>query len=153
MVKFPLFNMRSFFEDKRWIIFISLLGLGSLILLSVGLRDIPFRDGLSFGGNQIVNIRSVPINIINSIVEVPFWMQVSVSAIFILMFVLIGWLMTPEWRKRMIRIAIRAGLTYWALYIIFKRYRDLLAGLNLNQAADNSGLASASAGDTLPAFA
>ena len=53
----------------------------------------------------------------------------------------------------MIRIAIRAGLTYWALYIIFKRYRDLLAGLDLNPGArNNSGLTSASA-DALPAFA
>jgi len=145
--------MRSFFENKRWVIFLSLLGLGALILLSVGLRDIPFRGGQSFGRNQIGDFRYVPANIINSIVEIPIWMQLSVWAIFVLMFVLIGFLMTPEWRKRLIRIVIRVGVTYWGLYILFTRYRDLLAGMGLNPGAMNAGSSlPASTGDAPPEF-
>jgi hypothetical protein len=133
--------MRSFFENKRWVIFLSLLGLGALIALSVGLRDMPFRDAQSFGRNQIGEIRHIPIAIINSIVEVPFWTQVSAWAIFTLMFVLIGLLLSPEMRKRLIKIAIRAAVTYWGLYILFTRYHEALAqmALNLNSAGNSSG--------------
>lgn len=146
--------MRSFLENKRWVIFLSLLGLGALILLSVGLRDIPFRDGQTFyGGNQIGDFRYVPGAIVNSIVEVPFWTQLSVWAIFILMFVLIGLLMTPEWRKRLIKIAIRVAVIYWGLYIVFVRYRDILVEMGINAGALNAANSTgASTGNTPPEF-
>ena len=140
--------MRSFLENKRWVIFISLLGLGALIMLSVGLRDMPFRDGQSFERNQIGDVKRIPAAIINSIVEVPFWTQLSVWAIFVLMFALIGLLMTPEWRWRLIKTAIRVAVIYWGLYILFTRYQEMLAKMALNLA--DAGNSSSSTANTLP---
>jgi hypothetical protein len=145
--------MHPFFEHKRWVILFSLLGLGALIVLSSGLRDIPFREAQSFGRNQIGDFRYVPANIVNSIVEVPFAMQLSVWVIFILMFVLLGLLMTPEWRRRLIKIAIRVAVIYWGLYLLFVRYRDMLVEMGVNAAAVNAGNASASStGNAPPEF-
>lgn len=145
--------MRPFFEHKRWVVFLSLLGLGALILLSVGLREIPFREAQSFGRNQIRDFRYIPVNVIRSIIEVPFWMQLTVWGIFILMFVLLGLLMTPEWRKRLIRIVIRVAVTYWALFILITRYRDMLVGMGISPAVQNGNTASSSNSTAPPVFA
>jgi hypothetical protein len=43
--------------------------------------------------------------------------------------VLIGVLLSPEMRKRFIRLFIRMAFTYWALYFFLTRYGDSLAAL------------------------
>lgn len=145
--------MRSLLENKRLVIVISVLTLGVLMLLSRGLHDIPFREGQSFAQGSS-RLRAVPIQIVNTIIEIPLLAQVSLWAIVLSMFALIGLLMTPEWRKRLIRIVIRVGVTYWALYIVFMRYREMLAEMGMDANTSNGGgPASASTGGAVPAFA
>jgi len=146
--------MRSVFEHKLWVIFLSLLGLGALTMLAVGLRDLSFRDGQSFfGGNQIGDVRTLPAAIARSIGEVPFLTQLTMWGIFVLMFVLLALLMSPEWRKRLIRIVIRVAVIYWALYIVFTRYGEMLAEMGVDpQAGNGAAPVSASADGGPPAF-
>lgn len=139
--------MRTIFEQKRVLILTSLISLGALIVLSVGLRDIPFRDAQSFEQDQIRDYRHVPLTIITSIMEIPFATQLAMWAIFLLMFVFIGLLLSPEMRKRLIKIAIRTAIIYWALYILFTRYQEMLTQLALNL---NPANASDSASGTVP---
>lgn len=132
--------MRSFLENKRWILIISVLGLGALTVLAIGLNDVPFRDAQTFRReNDAGNLRTVSLSFMNSIVDIPFWEQLSVWLLFIVMGVLIGMLLSPELRKRLVMIIIRVGITYWALYIVFTRYREMLAQMGLNPNTARSG--------------
>jgi hypothetical protein len=145
--------MRSLLNNKRLVIAISILTLGVLVLLSRGLHDIPFREGQSFA-TESGRIRAVPIQIVESMTSIPLGMVVSMWAILFFIIILVGLLMTPEWRKRLIRAVIRAGITYWALYIVFTRYREMLAEMGVDPTAmEDGGIASASTGQAPPAFA
>lgn len=145
--------MRSLFENKRLVIVISVLTLGVLVLLARGLHDIPFREGQSFVQERD-RLRAVPIQIVNTISEIPILAQVSMWVVVLCIMFLIGMFMNAEWRKRLIRIAIRVGVTYWALYIVFTRYREMLIEMGVDpDALANNELASAATGDSPPAFA
>lgn len=145
--------MRSLFENKRLVIAISVLTLGVLVLLARGLHDIPFREGQSFVQER-TRLRDVPILIANTITSIPIQAQVSMWVVVLCIMVLIGMFMNAEWRKRLIRIAIRVGVTYWALYIVFTRYREMLIDMGVDpDALARNEIASAAAGDPPPAFA
>jgi hypothetical protein len=144
--------MRSLLENKRLVIVISVLTLVVLMLLARGLHDLPFREGQSFA-QQSTRLRDVPIQIVNAITEIPFMVQISMWVVVLSILVLLGLLMNAEWRKRLIRIVIRVGLTYWALYIVFMRYREMLAEMGADAAAlNNSAVSTASTGAAPPAF-
>lgn len=144
--------MRSLLENKRLVIFISVLTLGVLVLLSRGLHDLPFREGQSFA-QESSRLRAVPIQIVNTITEIPLLAQISMWAVVLSILALIGLLMNAEWRKRLIRIVIRVGVTYWALYLVFMRYREMLVEMGVDAAAmNNNGLITASTGEAPPAF-
>lgn len=122
--------MRSFLENKRLILVLSILALGALTVLAIGLGNIPFRDAQDFGtvigrGNPGIAAQGL----LNSIVEIPFWQSVAVWLLFLIMIILIGALLSPELRKRLIMNIIRVAVIYWAIYIVAKRYRDELLQL------------------------
>jgi uncharacterized membrane protein len=145
--------MQSLLNNKRLVIAVSVLTIGVMVLLSRGLHDIPFREGQTFAADSN-RIRAVPIQIIDSMTSIPPGLTIGMWAIVFCMMVLIGMLMTPEWRKRLIRAVIRAGLTYWALYIAFTRYREMLAEMGIDAASlANGGIDPASTGQTPPPFA
>ena len=122
------------------------------MLLSRGLHDLPFREGQSFA-QESDRLRSVPIQIVNTITEIPLLTQISMWAVVLSILGLLGLLMNAEWRKRLIRIVIRVGLTYWALYIVFMRYREMLLEMGVDAAAlGGNGLAAASTGEAPPPF-
>ena len=138
--------MRSLLESKRLILVLSILALGALTVLAVGLSDVPFRGAQTFRREE--NARApgaVPQNLINSMVDIPLWQQISLLLLILIMIVLISALLSPELRKRLILIIIRVGITYWAFYIVFTRYRDMLMQMGLNPSLQQAGGASTSA--------
>jgi len=145
--------MRSFFEKRIWVIVLSVLALGALTVLAVGLRDVSFRGAQAFGRDEAGATRSPPFNLIDSVLAIPPQKQLVVWVLFVLMFVLIGMVLSPELRKRLIRMAIRVAVTYWALYILFTRYRDVLARIILNPNSAEGDSASASNAALPPEFA
>lgn len=145
--------MRSLLDNKRLVILISLLTLGVMVWLAQGLHDLPFLEGQTFAVG-IERLRAIPIQNIGSMTGVPLEMIISMWTIVACVVVLIGLLLTPEWRKRFFRIVIRVGLTYWALFIVFTRVREMLAEMGGNPITINSdGLATDTAGTAPPAFA
>ena len=119
--------MRSFFENKRLILILSILALGALTMLAIGLSDIPFREAQDFGTFiERGNFRLAAGGLLTSIVEIPLWQTVAVWVLFLIMIVLIGTLLSPELRKRVIMNIIRLGVTYWAIYLVAQRYHDKL---------------------------
>lgn len=145
--------MRSFLENKRLVLALSVLGLGALTVLAIGLSDVPFRGAQSFRWKEAESPESIAPILNNSAIDAPSWMQISALALLLFMVVLIGALLSPELRKRLIRIIIRAGFTYWALYILFTRYRDLLAQIGLGRIAAEGAPGSSSNAQPAPEFA
>ena len=126
--------MRSFLENKRLILVLSILALGALTVLAIGLSDIPFRDAQTFRReNETGSLRKASEGFINSIVDIPFWQSLSIWLLLLIMVILIGALLSRELRKRLLLIIIRVGITYWALYIIFTRYREMMIQMGMNQ--------------------
>ena len=144
--------MRSFLENKRLILVLSVLALGALTVLAIGLSDVPFRDAQTFRREEDARaLGAVPQNLINSMVDIPLWQQLSLWLLILIMVILIGALLSPELRKRLILIIIRVAITYWALYIIFTRYREMLMGMGLRPTLQQAGGAS-TAGEVPPQF-
>jgi len=144
--------MRSILENKRLILVVSILALGALTVLAIGLNNVPFRAARSFSREEAGDPKFVLPVAIDSDVDSPAWMQISVFALVLFMVVLIGALLSPELRKRLFLIMIRVGVTYWALYIIFTRYRELLTQMSLNIFGADGAPGSASSGEPIPEF-
>jgi len=144
--------MRSILENKRLILVVSILALGALTVLAIGLKNVPFRAARSFSREAAGDPKFVLPVAIDSDVDSPAWMQISVFALVLFMVVLIGALLSPELRKRLFLIMIRVGVTYWALYIIFTRYRELLTQMSLNIFGADGAPGSASSGEPIPEF-
>ncbi len=144
--------MRTFFTNKSWIILLSVLALVALMGLAIGLKNVSFHEAQAFGRNEARTARSAPLDLINAVLSIPWQTQLGVWTLFVLFFVLIGMLMSPEMRKRLIKTAIRVALTYWALWILFSRYRDVLAQIGLNLAPLNGAGNAVSNGAPVPEF-
>ena len=144
--------MRSFFARKFWVILLAVLAVGALLGLAVGLRNVSFREAQAFGRDEAIEKRAAPSDLIDSIVSIPWQTQLGFWVIFVLLFVLIGMLLSPELRKQLIRAAIRVALTYWALYILFTRYREALAQISLSLAPRANLAGSTSNGAPVPVF-
>ena len=131
--------MRSLFQDKRWILFISFLALGALTVLAIGLRDVSFSEAQPFGRREATRAETPPQDPIEALPAVSLQSQILFWVSMILLIMLIGVLVSPEMRKRMIRILIRVAFTYWAFYFFFTRYGDSLAALGqaLNPAGND----------------
>ena len=144
--------MRSLLENKRLTLVVSVLALGALTVLAIGLNDVPFRAARSFSQEVAVNPTSALPVAIDSEIDSPTWLQISVLALVICMVVLVGALLSPELRKRLFQIMFRVGLTYWALYILFTRYRELIPEMALSLLGAEGEPGSASTGEPVPQF-
>ncbi|MEP7135131.1 MAG: DUF4129 domain-containing protein [Chloroflexota bacterium] len=144
--------MRTFFTNKFWIILLSVLALGALMGLAIGLKNISFDEAQPFGREEARTARSAPLDLINAVMSIPLKTQLGIWILFIMFFVFIGMLMSPEMRKRLIKIVIRVAITYWALWILFSRYRDVLAQIGLNLTPPSGAAEAGSNGAPVPQF-
>jgi hypothetical protein len=113
--------MRSFFENKRLVLLLAALALGALTVLAISLNGVPFREGQNFAQQLKVESPVLPDTIDQEWGAIPLWKQLLVWFLAGLMLVLIGFLLSPELRKRLLRIFIRLALTFWAIYFLIKR--------------------------------
>lgn len=113
--------MRSLFENKRWVILLAILALGALTILAISLNEVPFREGQHFGRQGTSDVQAFPEDMGQVWVEVPIWKQIVVWVLVGLMVVLIALLLSPEMRRRLLRIFIRVALTLWAIYFLIKK--------------------------------
>src|SRR5574339_666157 len=113
--------MRAFFENKRLILVLAVLALGALTVLAISLNKVPFREGQHFGLNGVTDFKLAPEEMDRVWVYVPLWKQIVFWGLAGLMIILIGLLLSPEIRKRLLRIFIRVAFTFWAIYFLIKR--------------------------------
>jgi hypothetical protein len=144
--------MRSLFASKTWVVFLSMLALAALTILASGLGDIKFRAGQPFGVAESRLVRSVTLEIARNAQAVPVQTQLLITVLFILLFAMIGLLLSPELRKRLVTIAIRIALTYWVLHLLFTRYQEILAQMGLDLSTSDAGLGNTTVGASVPEF-
>jgi hypothetical protein len=123
--------MRSFFENKRLVLLLAVLALGALTILAISLNQVPFRESQHFGQKEVTEFQTSAEEISQIWANVPIWKQVVLWTLGGLLVVLIGLLLSPEMRKRMLIMFIRMAVTFWAVYILLKNYGDRLFGFNL----------------------
>jgi len=131
--------MRSLFENKRLILSLAVLALVALTVLAVSLNEVPFRQAQRFGPSETGGARINPQEVINAWVEIPWWQQAGLWILLLVLVILIGYMLSPELRKLLIRRFIRMALTFWGIYYIFKHYRQLIPVLNLPPPASVPG--------------
>ena len=125
--------MRSFLENKRLVLLLAVLALGALTVLAISLNQVPFREGQQFGQKEAEGFQSSAEDMGQIWVEVPIWKQVLLWSMLGLMVVLIGLLLSPEGRKRLLIMFIRFVFTFWAIYFLLKNYGDQFFNLNFGE--------------------
>jgi len=113
--------MRDYFQNKRLILLLAVLALGALTVLAISLNEVPFREGQHFGRQGTTTIEFLPQDLGQDWVQVPIWKQILVWGLVGLMVILIAMLLSPEMRRRLLRILFRVAVTAWALYFLIKR--------------------------------
>ena len=76
--------MRSLLENKRLILVVSILALGALTVLAIGLNDVPFRAARSFSREEAGDPTSILPVAIDSDIDAPAWMQIALWALVLL---------------------------------------------------------------------
>ncbi|MBK9926567.1 MAG: DUF4129 domain-containing protein [Anaerolineales bacterium] len=125
-------HMRALFEKKYWVLLISILALGALTALSVSLKNVSFKDAQPIGREEADAFDASAKVAVESLPEVSLQSQVILWILIALLVVLVGVLLSPETRKKLLRLLFRIAFSYWALYFLFKRYPEALSALNLN---------------------
>jgi hypothetical protein len=132
--------MRSLLEKKPLVFLLSILAVGALTVLAVGLRNVPFNDGQPIGQKEADTFSPPPQAVI--VPEVSAKSQSLLWVSLIVLFILIALVLSPEGRRRMLRIIVRMAFIMWGIYFIFKRYPDAFSFLGraflTNQAAQQN---------------
>ncbi len=121
--------MRTFFQKKLWIVVVALLGLGALTVLATSLDDIPFNEAQRYGVNEPMQLPPLSLRPVSeALADIPLWKQLVVWGLVTLLVVLIGMLFSPEMRKRLLNMFLRASLIVLGTFFLLKNYGDRLFG-------------------------
>ena len=100
------------------------------MVLAVSLDEVSFREAQRYRRDPVATLAPIPSdNIEQSWQTVPIWQQIVMWGLVSVLVILVGLLLSPEQRKRLFRIAIRAIATVAAIYYLFTNYGDTLTGL------------------------
>lgn len=117
--------MRSFLQKKLWIALLAVLALGALTVLAVSLDDVSFEKGQQFGHSDATPAPPISIQeMTNAWEQIPAWKMILLFAVLGVLVLLIGLLLSPEERKRLILIFLRMVLIIYTLIYILQNYGD-----------------------------
>lgn len=133
--------MRSFFQRKLGIILLAALALGALTMLAISLDQVSFNEAQRFGQTDVAESPPVTFtDVTDAWGEIPLWKQFVVWSLVALMVVLVSLLLSPELRKRMFILAIRAAFITYGVYFLLKNYGQQIFGLqNMGNGAGGPG--------------
>lgn len=113
MVKFE--DMRRLFSHKRFIVFLSILSVITIVLLASGLHNIEFRAGRALGRAEAETVQFSVERAIRAITDVPVWKQTIFWVLLFLLVLLVSSILSPEIRKRLIRSFLGFAIATWAI--------------------------------------
>ena len=137
--------MRSLLEKKPWVLLLAILALGALTVLSVSLKNISFEDAQPVSWSEPPS--SSPVGGDGGegrrFRGVSFELQIGVLISLLILAGLVSLLISPEARKRFLRLLFRGGVTIWVLSYVLKNYPDMLTVFNpdvLNDVASSDAV-------------
>ena len=142
--------MRSLFEKKSAVIVVSLTALGALMFLSIGLRSMSFSDAEPIGVGESEPLVLPPDAFKYPLDQVPRVTQIIVIVSFVLLLVLVAFLLSPEGRKRMLRILFRVAITALGIYYLMKNRPEIFAVFDFGAAGGIAQVASDTSSDIPP---
>jgi hypothetical protein len=131
--------MRSLFDKKPLVLLLAVLALGALTVLSVSLRNISFENAQPIGREEAQPLLRSPQPVFDPLTEQEGRLRIILYVVLSVLVVLIGFLLSPEARKKMIRLIIRVASTVWALYFLLKRYPEIFSFLRFGFVENSSG--------------
>ena len=122
--------MRSFFQKKLWIISLATLALVALTLLALSLDEVPFKEAQRYAQEEPAPLPPISIDeVVNLWISVPLWKQILLWSLIAVMVILLGLLLSPEMRKRLLRMLVRMVITFFGVWYLLKNYGLELFGL------------------------
>ena len=114
-------HMHAFFQRKLWTVILSAIALAALTILAIGLKDFTFRPTLQFQqkDEEQVQITSIK-EIVDQIVAVPFQTHLMMWGALLLVVILVGFLLSPELRKRLLLMFLRFALIVLVLLYLLQ---------------------------------
>jgi hypothetical protein len=141
--------MRSLLEKKSLVLFLSVLALGALTVLSVSLQGVSFGAAQPIGQEQAEQAAR-PSQLLPPLTPEAVQSQIVLWVALIVLIMLVGILLSPEGRKRMLRILLRLGFTALALYFLFSRYPEMFDILDPESQGQGPRPPNVGAGQSVP---
>lgn len=138
--------LRRLFAQKWVILVVSLVATTMMILLASGLHDVQFEPGHSLGRAESRTVQVSIDQAVQEVVRVPLWKRITYWLLLFVLVLLISALMTPEGRKRLIRMFLVFVASFWAIFYLLEN--NLLTLPDLTMGAGDE--ASAAALDEIP---
>jgi hypothetical protein len=123
--------MRSIFSQKRFILFLSFVALVLLLLLASALRDVDFQAGRALGRTESQTVQYSVEKTIREIVDVPLWKQALFWLLLFLLVLLVSSILSPELRKRIIRMFLVFAFSFWAIFYLLENKLLILPDLTM----------------------
>ena len=126
--------MRSLFEKKPWVLLLAILALGALTILSVSLRSVSFNEAQPVGWNDPPSSSTAGGEGANGQLfkGVSWELQIGLLVSILVLAGLVSLLISPEARKRFLRLLFQGAVTFWVLSYVLKKYPDMLTLFNPN---------------------
>ncbi len=112
--------MRRIFTQKRFVLFLSILSFITLLLLASGLHDVEFRAGRALGRAETETIQFSVDRAFRAITDVPLWKQLVFWLLLFLLVLLVSSILSPEFRKRLIRTFLVFAVSFWAIFYLLE---------------------------------
>lgn len=121
--------MRSLFRKKIWVILLAVLALGALTVLALSLDQVSFNEAQRFRPDETTPLPPVPDETLaEAWMDISIWRFILLWGLIAMLVILVGLLVSPELRKRIFRLLLRAGFTVFAIYYLLANYGDTLFG-------------------------
>jgi hypothetical protein len=131
--------MRSLFTNKLWVVLVSVLALGALTVLAVSVQNVAFDEAQPIGHGEMEPFAGDAQALPNPFTNVTLQSQIILWLALLTLVALVAVLLSPEARKRMLKILIRVFFAYWVFYFLFNRYPDLFSKFDLALGAPAAG--------------
>jgi hypothetical protein len=129
--------MRRLFGQKRFILFLSALSLAALALLASGLHDVQFQAGHALGHAETQTVRISVDRAFQAIEAVPVWKQLIFWVLLFLLVLLVSTILSPELRKRLIRMFIGFAVSLFAIVYLIQHNLLSLPDLSMGAGGRN----------------
>lgn len=121
--------MRSFFQKKFTVILLAVLALGALTVLARSLDQIPFNQAQHYRLDTTEKAPMSAQQVHELLTDTPLWKQITVLVLIALMLVLLATLLSPEFRKKLLKMLLRFAIVVAGTFLFLKLYGSRLLDL------------------------